>query len=56
MNYIPTQSDLHEMSIHSFGEHAKELLGKWEQLTQEQRRELREIGRMVLTAQQKEVA
>lgn len=37
MNYIPTASDLLEMSIHNFQDHAQELEHKMPQMTPEQR-------------------
>lgn len=48
MNYIPTQSDLLEMSLHSFAEHAEELLAKHNAMTEAQRIELAEIGRKLV--------
>lgn len=54
--YQPSDSDLIEMSLHSFAEHAKELLGKWDQLNAEQRRELREIAAALLTGKIKRAA
>jgi hypothetical protein len=38
MNYIPNASDLLEMSLWNFAEHAKELEQKMPQMTPEQRR------------------
>lgn len=50
VNYIPSPSDLLELSIHSFAEHAKELLGKHNEMTAEQRRELAQIGKELARA------
>jgi len=45
MNHIPNPSEMLELSLWSFAEHARELIGKHNQLSQKQREELAEIGR-----------
>lgn len=56
MTYEPTRADLLDMSLHSFREHASELVSKWDQLTLEQRKEFREIAMSILTSQNREAA
>ena len=56
MNYIPNRTELNEMSISSLEQHAQELLGKWSELTPEQRRELRAVGMAILAGEKREAA
>ena len=47
MNHIPNPSEMLELSLWSFAEHARELMAKHNQMTPEQREELAEIGRQL---------
>lgn len=46
--YFPTQSDLLEMSLHNFEDHASELLAKHNQMTEPQRAAMVEIARRIV--------
>ncbi len=47
--YQPSSSELLEMSLAGFAQHAQELLNKHNQMTEAQREEFREIGRQILS-------
>ncbi len=53
---IPTDSDLIDMSLWSLREHCRELVGKYGQMTPEQRREFREIAMSILTDEKRAAA
>lgn len=55
-HYTPNRSELNEMSIASLESHVQDLLGKYAELSPEQRRELRAIGMAILTNEKREAA
>lgn len=54
--YQPTKADLLDMSLANFQQHAAELLGKWLEMTPDQKREFRAIGMSILTDESHERA